>query len=250
MRRASSILPLLGLALAGSAAAGESLDDDESGSVGAPPHGSVRIASGASLSREPETGERTAFDLEVGGAWHPAPAWSVLGAFEGRWHDQGYLSTNPGEDGSVGAPVVVEEGEIRWRIGGGADLLSLLASGRPIDETLDARVVVSLLGLHLVNEAFRGTGYGPRFSMDTVVRPVEMFSLCGAIGFAPVWGTEETLSVLGRPVAALDAGLGVGLAFGEGLRFGVDLGWDHDSIWFDHTVRNADGARLGVQASF
>jgi hypothetical protein len=251
MRRASPFLPLLGLTLAGSAGAGEFQDDDGPGGLGAPLRGSIRVASGASLSREPETGRRTAFDVGVDGAWYPAPAWSVFGAFAYRGHDQGYLSRNPGVDGSIGAPVVVEEGEFRWRIGGGADLTSLIAPGRPVDETLDARLGISLTGLHLVNEAFRGTGYGPRFSMDTVVRPVETFSVLGGIGVAPVWGPEEeTLSVLGRPVAVLDAGVGVGLAFGEDLRFGIDLGWNHDSIFFDHTVRNADGAHLGVQAIF
>ncbi len=250
MQPVRSILLLPGLVLAGSAAAGGFPGDEVPGPAGVPPHASVRVASGASLTREPETGERTAFDLEVDAAWHPAPAWRVAGAYEGRWHDQGYLSVNPGEDGAVAAPVVVEEGEMRWRIGGDADLFALFARGRPVDEVLDARLGVGATGLHLVNDAFRATGVGPRFALDAAVRPVAMFSLFGGIGFAPVWGTEETLSVLGVPVAALDAGFGAGLTFGEDLRFGVDLGWDHDSIFFDHTVRHADGARLGIQAAF
>ena len=245
MRRALSLLPLLGLTLAGSAVAGE---PDRSDDAPAPVRATVRVASGASLTREAETGNRTAFDLETDGTWHPARAWSVTGAFEGRWHDQGYLSVNPADDGSVGEPVVVDEGEIRWRLGGGFDLLSL--AGQPLDERLDARVGAGVTGLHLVNEAFRGTGVGPRVAMDAAVRPVQTLSFFGGVGFAPVWGTEATLSVLGVPVAALDAGLGVGLAFGEELRFGLDLAWDHDSTWFEHTVRNADGARLGVQAIF
>ncbi|MBN1335538.1 MAG: hypothetical protein JXB39_06210 [Deltaproteobacteria bacterium] len=250
MRRVSSLLLLLGLTLARPSFASDPWSGDESWSAYAPPRGSVRVASGVSFSREPETGEQAAFDLEVDAAWHPALAWSVVGAFEGRWHDQGYLSVNPGEDGSVGAPVVVDEGEYRWRIGGGADLLSLLAGGRLIDERLDARIGVGATGLHLLNEAFRGNGYGPRFALDVAVRPVEVISFFGAFGIAPLWGPEETLSVLGSPVSTLDAGVGVGFSFGEDLRFGVDLGWDHDSITFDHTVRNADGARLGVQAVF
>jgi len=203
---------------------------------------------GSGTVREQETGSNGTLGVDATATFDLPFDLRITAGFGDRVQDQVYLSSHA--DPEVGGlqRVTVREQVIDAALGVDVDLAPQL----PLPSEDSAHVWVGLAPRVVVfdNTSFANWAGSLRLSCAVEVAVAGPLSLRGHLGWGPrLFGTPETLSVLGLPRSFWDAHAGAGLRFGDRVEWTLTGGWTLDAVVFDRTTRVRHLAMAGLMVS-
>ncbi|MBW1880986.1 MAG: hypothetical protein JRJ84_21740 [Deltaproteobacteria bacterium] len=208
----------------------------------------LRLQGGVGWVAEREIGGQTSTALSGEVAVALPSTLRLEGSFADHLHEQRYLSVNPALDGAADV-VIVDEQFQDARLGISLELLDLIGVD-DLASKLDWRVSLAPRYLRLDSSAFGVWAGSLRIGTALRLTPADRFHLDASGGFGPrLFGEPDTLSAMGLPNMFWDSRVTAGFDFGDRSRWTVDLGWQMDSIVFEHTTRVLHGGTLGLSLS-